>query len=154
MNDLKKIRRYSDDIYDLTFICNGKDKEFRRGIDFDNLEIVIKNFCGHIYKVQEVYQSVNYDSQILIIVQSIPFYTDTDSIKIALANTNIAKYRKILLEAMDAHRAMKNQREYDYAFRMGMKHALEILDDFCDDTFKKACMEAINKEFGGLKNDI
>lgn len=75
---------------------------------------------------------------------------DDTVIKIAAANTNIAKYRKILLEAIDAHRAMINQTEYDKAFRQGMKNALTILDDFCDKEFKKACIKAINKEFGGL----
>lgn len=70
--------------------------------------------------------------------------------KSQILNANIAKYRKILLESMAAHRAMVNQSEYDYAFREGMYNALSILDVFCITEFKKACIEAINKEYGGL----
>lgn len=150
MIDLKKVHRYSDDLYDLTFMCNGKNLEVRRCVVFDKLEIEIKNFCGYVYKVSEIYQSVNYVSSLVVNVQPISFYSDTDSIKIAAANTNIAKFRMILIKAIDAHRSMINQTEYDYAFRQGLLHALSILDNFCNDEFKKACIKDINKKFGGL----
>ena len=78
------------------------------------------------------------------------FEKANSNFKSQILNANISKYRKILLEAIDAHRAMINQTEYDCAFRQGMKNALTILDDFCEKEFKKACIKAINKEFGGL----
>lgn len=70
--------------------------------------------------------------------------------KSQILNANIAKYRKILIKAIAAHSSMTGQTEYDYAFRQGMNNALTILDDFCVKEFKKACIEAINKELGGL----
>lgn len=70
--------------------------------------------------------------------------------KSQILNANIAKYRKILIKAIAAHSSMTGQTEYDYAFREGMYNALSILDDFCVKEFKKACIEAINKKFGGL----
>lgn len=76
-----------------------------------------------------------------------------EDIKISISNTNLAKYRKILLDALDAHEAMTGQTDYDKAFHQGMQHALTILDNFCNDAFKAACVKALNKKFGGAKND-
>lgn len=73
------------------------------------------------------------------------------NIERAISNANIAKYRKILLDAINAHEAMTGQTEYDKAFHQGMQHALTILDNFCNDAFKAACVEALNKKFGGAK---
>lgn len=151
---LKKIHRYKDDLYDLRFICDGKEIGVRRCIDFDFLENEIKDFCGYIYKVREIYQSVYYVSELVVQVDTINFFSKSEDIRISIANTNLAKYRKILLDAIDAHEAMTGQTEYDNAFHLGMKHALTILDNFCNDEFKAACVKALNKKFGGAKDDI
>ena len=78
------------------------------------------------------------------------FEKANSNFKCRILNANISKYRKILLEAIAAHCYLTGQTEYDYAFRQGMLNALSILDDFCDKEFKKVCIVAINKEFGGL----
>lgn len=75
----------------------------------------------------------------------------TEEIKISISNANIAKYRKILLDAIGAHEAMTGKTEYNNAFYEGMQHALTILDNFCNDEFKAACVKALNKKFGGAK---
>lgn len=151
---LKKIHRDKDDLYDLRFICEGKEIGVRRCIDFDSLEIEIKDFCRHIYNVSEIYQSVYYVSELVVKVEPIRVYRETEDIKISISNTNLAKYRKILLDAIDAHEAMTGKTEYDNAFHEGMQHALTILDNFCNDEFKAACVKALNKKFGGAKDDI
>lgn len=132
----------------------GESIGISRCVDFDFLENEIKDFCRPIYNVSEIYQSVYYVSELVVKVEPIIVHSDPENIKISIANTNLAKYRKILLDAIDAHEAMTVQTEYDNAFHQGMKYALTILDNFCNDEFKAACLKALNKKFGGAKDDI
>jgi hypothetical protein len=59
----------------------------------------------------------------------------SNDIKKAIANTNIGKYRKILLTAINAHPVPT---EYDVAFHRGMEHALYLLDQMCRDEWERA----------------
>lgn len=67
----------------------------------------------------------------------------------ALDGTDILKYRIKLCNAIFAV-GVSLPTTYDVGFYRGMEHALTILDNFCNDEFKKA----LNKKFGGAKDDI
>lgn len=60
-----------------------------------------------------------------------------NDIKLAIANTNISKYRKILVKAISAH-ATSLPTEYDKGFHYGMEHALYLLDQMCREEWEKA----------------
>lgn len=94
------------------------------------------------------------NTELVVQVDTINFFSKYEDIKIPISNVNIVKYRNILLDAIEAHEAMTAQTDYDKAFHQGMKHALTILDNFCNDEFKAACVKALNKKFGGAKDDI
>lgn len=63
----------------------------------------------------------------------------SNDIKKAIANTNIGKYRKILLTAINAHPVPT---EYDVAFHRGMEHALYLLDQMCRNEWERAKNES------------
>lgn len=61
-----------------------------------------------------------------------------DELKCAVYNTNLAKFRKILLNSMNAHFEMRAKTEYDAAFHHGMEHVLFLLDTFMKEEYLKA----------------
>lgn len=63
-------------------------------------------------------------------------------IKRAIANSNVGKYRKILLRCIDANSKSIMETQYDVGFQRGMEHALYLLDKMCRDEFEKARKQA------------
>ena len=59
-------------------------------------------------------------------------------IKRAITNTNVGKYRKILLRCIDADGKAFMETQYDIGFHRGLEHALYLLDQMCMDEFEKA----------------
>jgi hypothetical protein len=56
----------------------------------------------------------------------------------AIKNTNVGKYRKILLRCIDAAGKAFTETQYDIGYYRGLEHALYLLDQMCRDEFEKA----------------
>lgn len=65
------------------------------------------------------------------------------NIKRAIANSNVGKYRKILLRCIDANSGTIMETQYDVGFHRGLEHALYLLDKMCRDEFEKACKKHV-----------
>ena len=63
-------------------------------------------------------------------------------IKLAIANTNVAKYRRILLRCIAADCKASMDTPHDIGFHQGLEHALYLLDEMCKEEFEKACKES------------
>lgn len=71
---IKGIRRYSDDIYDLTIVINGNNIGHRlkmnRALMFEEMVIILlQQFTSYRNATFEIYQSTLYTSDVLLVIK-------------------------------------------------------------------------------------
>lgn len=71
-----------------------------------------------------------------------------ECVKRAVYNSNLAKFRNVLLKSIKAHSEIRGETVYDTGFQRGMEHVLYLLDNFMSEEWKKH----VNKE--SENNDI
>lgn len=67
------------------------------------------------------------------------------NIKRAISNSNVGKYRNILLRCIDAYSKSIKATQYDVGFQRGLEHAMYLLDTMCMNEFEKACKDVKGK---------
>lgn len=61
----------------------------------------------------------------------------SECVKRAVFNSNLAKFRNVLLKSIKAHSEMRGETVYDTGFQRGMEHVLYLLDNFMTEEWKK-----------------
>ena len=71
---IQRLKRYSDDIYDLTVVVNGADighqLKMRRALEFEEMiSILLDQFAKYKNATFEIYQSTLYTSDVLLVIK-------------------------------------------------------------------------------------